>query len=63
VTREAKVGDWVRFQRDRCLVVGVVTYVRKDGCWPHDELITDAGAVNQKYVLEVRGPEPAGGGE
>lgn len=56
--RKIKVGDWVRFYRDRKLVIGSVQYVSrpKPGFSDYD-VQTDQGEVNSDSILEVRSEE------
>lgn len=50
-----KPGDWVRFQRNGTVTVGVVAYVRptrySSSYW---DIVTDSGSINEDDVLEVR---------
>lgn len=51
-------GDWVRFQRDGRLVIGLVEYLLPRKSWEaFDRVITDAGEVRADSVLEVRHAE------
>lgn len=55
---DVKVGDWIRFERRRTLVISEVRYIQK----PEDvfmmihseEYVTDLGVVYPFQVLEVR---------
>lgn len=54
---DVKVGDWVRFERRRTLVISEVRYVRKlNDIFATDleEYVTDLGVVYPVQVLEVR---------
>lgn len=52
---DIKPGDWVRFYRDGCMVIGVVAYVRKNERFPYEMLVlTDQGQVAVEHILEVR---------
>jgi hypothetical protein len=50
-----KVGDWVRFYHDGKMVIGVVQYTVKDDLLGYMTAQTDIGAVDFRYILEVRG--------
>lgn len=51
-----KPGDWVRFQRNGELVLGVVAYVHSNAdTYPYKPVaITDKGTVAVDDILEVR---------
>ena len=48
-----QVGDWVRFQRNGGLVIGIIEYVVPD-CHGGAEYVTDQGTLDQDSVLERR---------
>lgn len=52
----AKVGDWIRFQRDNRLLIAEVLYVRPSASWSRstEEYVTDTGCIEDDGVLEVR---------
>jgi hypothetical protein len=53
--KDVRVGDWVRFQRDHMLILGVVLYVRPCKYFPYgDEAVTDIGTVHVDSILERR---------
>ena len=57
--REMAVGDWVRFYHGGRLVIGVVQYLEPAPLLKHlQEIMTDAGSVNARYILEVRATPP-----
>ncbi len=50
-----ELGDWVRFQRNGILFIGVVEYRRKLEHWPNKiELVTTCGTLYEDDVLECR---------
>jgi hypothetical protein len=50
-----KKGDWVRFMQDGKLIIGVVQYlIPASTDVYYDEVVTDAGIVQERHILEVR---------
>lgn len=48
-------GDWVRFQRDGKLVIGIVQYSLDEARYAeYQTVITDIGNVYESSILEVR---------
>jgi hypothetical protein len=54
---KVNVGDWVAFARGGTVVVGEVRYRRRNG-GGSAYLLTDAGDLPQRDVLEVRAATP-----
>lgn len=52
---QVQVGDWVAFMNQTGIVYGRVEYIYKQDHWPWGlDIITTAGTVDVKRVLEVR---------
>ena len=49
-------GDWVRFQRDARLVIGVVEYVLEPdvGSSHWYKIVTSHGVIDEEDILELR---------
>ena len=63
--KPCRPGDWIRFQRNSELVIGIVGYVKKhDGCNWYWDIVTDRGTINEDGILELRpAPLPPGNTE
>jgi len=56
MSKKIEIGDWIRFQRDNRLVIGVVSYIEPYcGYYREPAAVTvEHGAVFFDKVLEVR---------
>ena len=53
-----EINDWVRFYQNCVLVIGCVEYINTNPYGHPKQISTTMGEVSEKYVLEVRKPNP-----
>ncbi len=61
MSREIQPGDWIAFYQNARIVIAEVRYRRYRENYPHGyELLTESGAIDEKYVIEIRPRPPVG---